>query len=241
MTAVLQPIGVDLYPGDRPVDWPTYCASGYPWSFAIFKLSQGTRYGYATWARAQRTAYADAANRTWRTWYESYYHYLDFAVDGATQVDTFWRLMDQIGGEGPATWPAMLDAERGGQSVELTKTRVEAVIGAAAARYQQLSGRTATLYGGELLRSIGATSRYGCGRSAVALYTSELHGKGETTAQFLARTGTDLEHLALWQYASTEGGTTPPTGYPTSAPGHVGNIDISALVLPGGLAAMAAT
>jgi hypothetical protein len=79
----------------------------------------------------------------------------------------------------------------------------------------------------------------GCGRSAVALYGSELHGKGETTEQFLERNGTDLAHTGWWQYAEADGEPTGPAGYPREAPG-IGRVDINAVILPGGLPALRA-
>ena len=224
---------VDVYPGDGPKDWATYIAAGQPWHGAIFKATQGALYRYDAWLRAQREEFfAVAGERFGVDAFEGLYHYLDFAVDGAMQIDAFWRVCEATGGERAGTLWAMLDAERGGQHVELGKTRVEQVIGAAAERYEQLSGRKATLYGGELLRSIGAHGLYGCGRSAVALYAAGLHGPGESTAAFLARTGTDLEHLLLWQYAGDGVANLP--GYPREAPG-CGPVDISVLTWPGGL------
>ena len=71
----------------------------------------------------------------------------------------------------------------------------------------------------------------------MALYGSKLHGRGESTSEFLRRTGTDIAHTMLWQYTAAEGKATGPLGYPTEAPG-IGRCDISALVLPGGLQAL---
>ncbi|HEU4727703.1 MAG TPA: GH25 family lysozyme [Kofleriaceae bacterium] len=230
------PLFVDVYPLDRPCDWQAFIASGPPWHGAIFKLSQGLRYEYAAWAAKQRQSFL-ASDRYGTTLFDGLYHYLDFSVDGAAQAERAWELICRVGGEPRGTLPLMLDAERGGQHVELTKQRVEDVISSAAERYHQLSGRRATLYGGELLRAIGATGRYGCQWSAVALYASHLGAAGESTEHFLARTGTDLEHTLLWQYCAAEGRPTGPAGYPTEAPG-CGRVDLNALVLPGGLEAL---
>jgi len=51
------------------------------------------------------------------------------------------------------------------------------------------------------------------------------------------RTGTDYEHLAFWQYDGD--GESYLAGYPREAPG-CGKIDISAMVMAGGLAEMRA-
>jgi len=125
----------------------------------------------------------------------------------------------------------MVDVERGGQRVALTKQRVEDCLAAFAARYEQLAGPKATLYAGELLRAIGARGLYGCGRSALALYSATL------PRDIVMRTGTDYEHLAFWQYDGD--GESYLAGYPREAPG-CGKIDISAMVMAGGLAAMRA-
>ena len=234
---MISPVIVDVYPRDKPVDWTAYIAAGHPFVGAVFKLSQGLHYEYAGWAYQQRQPFVRSP-RYGVDLLDGFYHYLDFGSDGTRQADWFWGLMERIGGEQIGTLWAMVDAERGGQTVALTKSRVEGCIGAFAQRYQQLSGRTATLYGGELLRAIGAHGRYGCGRSSVALYASELHGLRETTAQFLARTGTDLAHLLSWQYQGTEA-PSGPAGYPRLIPGGGAvTYDISALTLPGGLEAL---
>lgn len=226
---------VDVYALDKPIDWAAFVRS--PFSGAIFKLSQGLHYESAWWAYQQR-------RELWRSdrygvdLFDGFYHYLEIGVDGVKQADWFWSLMARIGGEKLGTLWAMLDVERGGQHVELSPQRVADVTGAWATRYEQLSGRKATLYGGELLRAIKAPGLFGCGRSAVALYADELHGRGESTVEFLERTGTSLEHLMLWQYCSTEA-PTGPAGWPRKVPGGGdANYDISALVMPGGIAAL---
>lgn len=236
---MISPCMIDLYTGDRPVDWPTYIAAGYPWCGAILKLTQGLDYEYSGWAQRQR-AELFASDRFGHDLFDGFYHYLTFDQDGAVQMDRFWLYLTRIGGERMGTLPAMLDAERGGQRVAPTKTAVEHVIGTAAARYHALSGKLATLYGGELLRALGVKlATTGCGRSAVALYGPELHGAGESTGQFLERTGTDLAHTMLWQYRSNDPQTAGPAGYPMEAPG-CGPVDINAVILPGGLQAIRA-
>jgi hypothetical protein len=238
--SVIDPLLIDLYPRDHVVDWPTYMTAGPPWHGAFFKLTQGLDYEYSGWAHAQR-AHLFASKRYGDDLFDGFYHFLTLDQDGAVQAERFWLYLTKVGGERAGTLPAMVDVERGGQRhrVVPTRTGVEHITGAFALRYRQLSGKLATLYGGELLRSLGIADRIGCGRSAVALYGPELHGAGESTAQFLARTGTDLAHTMLWQYTAAEGAATGPTGYPREAPG-VGRVDINAVILPGGLQAMRA-
>lgn len=231
---------VDTYPGDPACDWDAFVAAGPPWHGAIFKLTQGLDFEYSAWAARQRSRIAYQDRYAVDLW-DGYYHYLTLHQDGRVQADRFWLAMERIGGERSGTLWAMVDVERGGQRIaNPSRALVEDRTGAFAARYEQLSGRKATLYGGELLRSVGADDRMGCGRSAVALYGPRLGGPHEGTVDFLRRTGTDLAHLALWQYRGTEPQTMGPPGYPMTAPG-CGACDISALVLPGGLATLRST
>lgn len=233
---------IDLYPGDRRVDWTAYVDAGLPWCGAILKASQGTRYSYTEWTLHQRQQMTAAAGARYGVdFFDAFYHYIELTSDGRTQADFFWRSIEAAGGEQRGTLWAMVDVERGGQPPALcTRDRVEDVTRAFAARYRELSGRDATLYGGELLRSLGVRDRLGCGRSAVALYSAELRGRTGGTADLLRATGTDVEHLMLWQYRGTEPQGVGPRGYPMTAPGTTAPVDISAVTLPGGLEALRA-
>jgi GH25 family lysozyme M1 (1,4-beta-N-acetylmuramidase) len=227
----LQPLAVDVYAGDGPKDWASFCAAGPPWHVAIFKCSQGTYYrpGHYVSERAKflRSAGPDH--------FEGAYHYLDFGIDGAVQAD---YAVTSAGGRRPNTLPMMVDVERGGQRIQdPSRALVEDRVRKFADRYFVLTGRRPTLYGGELLRSLGIADRLGCALSAVALYGAHLNAHGESTESFLERTGTNLEHLLLWQYREAGGTSAVPDGYPTSAPG-AGDVDISAVTLPGGIAAL---
>jgi len=232
----LDPLCVDVYAGDGRKDWRAFCAAGAPWHLAMFKASQGTYYAPPIFGD-ERRAFLDAAGaRHGVDLFDGAYHYLDLALDGAAQADYFVAAVEQAGGELAGTLWGMVDVERGGQRIRNpSRALVEDRVRAFAARYQQLTGRTPTLYGGELLRSVGVTDRLGCGRSAIALYGPTL------PARLVTRTGTDLAHLLLWQYAGT--GPQSPSqslpGYPLVAPG-CGRVDLSAMVLPGGLDALRA-
>jgi hypothetical protein len=244
----IQPCGVDVYPGDRACDWQAYIAHGAPWHFAIFKITEGLDFEYSAWAAKQRVPFL-ASDRHGIDIFEGLYTYLTWHQPGDVQAERAWMFTERVGGERhPGTLPLMLDAERGGQRiVNPSPALVHDTISAAAERYTQLSGRHATLYGGELLRAVGLKlADTGCGRSAVASYGAELrrfdHRLGEytgSTAEYLADIGTDLPHLMLWQTSAAEGSATGPAGYPTSAPG-CGRVDIDVLTLPGGLASLAA-
>jgi len=237
---VIQPLLIDLYPRDHHLDCDAFVAAGPPWAGIIAKCSQGTRYRYDAWLRdlAQRFR-AAAGARYGVDLFRGFYAFLDLAEPGAPQVDVALEAIAGAGGEDAATLPLMLDVERGGQlhPNAISRAQVEDVVRGAAARYAELTGREATLYGGELLRAVGATDRLGCGRSAVALYGPRLDA-GAGTADLLHRTGTDLEHLMLWQYAAADGPiATAPPGYPVTAPG-IGRVDISVVTLPGGIEAL---
>ena len=226
---------VDVYPGDGHKDWTAFVGAGLPWVGAIFKASQGLRYRYDTWLARERAMFVRAcldAGRYGIDAFDGFYHYLTLDQDGAAQAEYFMRVMDNAGGEKSGTLWGMVDVERGGQLIQNpSRSLVEDRVRGFADRYHQLSGRTATLYGGELLRSVGITGRLGCGRSAIALYGPRL------PASIVTLTGTDLAHLMLWQYTAAEGPASGPDGYAREAPG-CGRVDISALVLPGGVAAL---
>lgn len=223
-----QPLSVDTYPGDKPCDWSEYINAGPPWHGAIFKLSQGMHLEYAAWVHRQRFLFL-ASPRWKHDLFDGFYHYLDLGSTGWRQAEWFCHLAEQVGGE---CLPGMVDVERGGQAISSpSKQLVVDCTSSFAIRYEQLTGRKATLYGGELLRSVGVADRLGCGRSAIALYGPTL------PHDVITRTGTDLEHLMLWQYRGTDPQIHGPAGYPMTAPG-CGPIDISACTLPGGLDAL---
>lgn len=237
---MISPLLIDLYPGDHRVDWDAYVAAGQPWCGAIFKATQGTRYSYLEWLTHNRNQLRDAGGERYGfDLFDGMYHFLDLAADGARQADYFWSTVESSGGERCGTLPAMVDVERGGQTVKMiTRSLVEDRTRAFADRYHALSGRLPTLYGGELLRAVGVKDRLGCARSAVALYGPRLAGADGSTVNFLERTGTDLAHTMLWQYRGTESQADGPEGYPMSAPGTPYAIDINAVILPGGLMAL---
>lgn len=235
-----QPCGVDVYPLDPTCNWLVYIAAGWPWCMACFKLTEGLDHEYAAWAELQRSPFL-ASPRFAYDLFDAYYHFLTLHQDGTLQAEWFWRFMIRIGGERRGTLPAMVDVERGGQLiVDPSRARVEDLVGAFARRYEQLSGRLATLYASEIPRSLGIRGLMGCGRSAIALYGTELRGENDdTTEQFLERTGTSLHDAFLWQYRGTDPQKAGPAGYPMTAPG-CGAVDINAAILPGGLPALRA-
>ncbi len=227
---------VDEYPGDGKKDWPSFIAAGPPWFGAIFKITQGIRYEYAAWAAAQRAPFL-LSDRYGDTLFDGFYHFLELQTDGRAQAEWALKHVTMAGGEQRGTIWMMLDVERGGQTIQtITKQIVDDRAGSFSTRWEQLTGTKPTLYGGELLRSVGEHGLLGCGRSAIARYTATL------PEQVVIDTGTTEEDLLLWQYT---GGTKDQTadnslrGAPLEAPG-CGRTDISVVTKAGGIAAMAA-
>lgn len=229
------PLFVDCYELDGRKDWSEFISAGLPWAGAKFKLAQGLYYEASAWCGEQRRLFVASA-RYGIDLFDGFYHYLDLNQDGGKQADYFWFLMQKIGGEKIGTLEAMVDVERGGQRAIPTAQRVFDAVGAWSTRYEALSGRKATLYGGELLRSLGIhrlgapINLLGCGRNSIAMYNATL------PEQVVIETGTDEAHLRDWQYDGDGEAYLP--GYPKEAPG-CGKIDISVLTTKGGLATLA--
>jgi GH25 family lysozyme M1 (1,4-beta-N-acetylmuramidase) len=229
---VIDPLIVDCYQGDGPKGWSALAGAGAPWHGAIVKATQGTYYRDTSWLAANwRGVRAAGGDRYGVDWFRGAYHYLDVRQDGRDQADAFLQAIDDAGGWGPGDlWP-MVDVERAGQREVTSSQRVIDCVGAFAARIRQQLGREVLLYGGSWLADLAITSRMDCAWLAIARYTPTL------PTHVYERIGWDREHLALWQYSGD--GTSYLAGYPRTAPG-CGPIDISALVLPGGIAALRA-
>ena len=227
MTTKLDPLIVDAYEGDGHKDWYALAGAGAPWAGAILKASQGRYYSGGTWfARAWNEVLAAAPERHGEDWFRGAYHYLDASGNGAGQADYFVGVVEHAGGFiAGDLWP-MVDVERADQHAGITAAQVVDVTSAFADRIKQLTGKSTTLYGGSWLADLGITSRMGCSRLALARYAPTL------PAIVYERIGWHLEHLMLWQYCGD--GESHLAGYPATAPG-CGKIDISALVMPGGL------
>ncbi len=238
---MISPLFVDTYVGDKPGNVQELMDAGPPWHGFIHKLTQGTYHEETARAGMYRQVIVAhpryAGGRASGDFWDGYYHFLDLNQPSLPQADFFWSAMSRIGGEHAGTLWAMVDVERGGQRSVPSAQQVFDGVGAWAVRYEQLSGRKATLYGGELLRSLGIhqagapINLLGCGRNAIALYGARL------TVGVIEATGTDPNHLLLWQYNGD--GKAYLVGYPREAPGF-GPVDVNAMVLPGGLPAMQA-
>ena len=230
----IDPLIVDAYQLDGAKDWKALAAAGLPWIGARLKATQGTYYSAPSWFPGQLAELAMVATeRNGVDWFFGAYHYLDIALDGEAQADFFLRQLSPVfmaKWDVPGLLPAMVDVERGGQRAPtLTRSRVEDVTNTFAARVLAVTGRAPTLYGGELLASLGITSHMGCSRLSIARYAPTL------PHDVVTRIGWDAPDE--WQFCGDGEAYLP--GYPTTAPG-CGKIDISVLTSPGGVAAFAA-
>lgn len=229
---MIQPLIVDAYAGDGLKDWEALAAAGAPWHGAILKASQGTYYRDTAWlAPNWQAVRAVGGSRYGVDWFRGAYHYLDVRALGAAQADYFLAAIDYAGGWGLGDlWP-MVDVERAGQRETTSSQQVIDCVEAFVARIHSATGRETMLYGGSWLYDLSIRSRMGCRWLAIARYTPTL------PHHVYERIGWDLPSLALWQYGGD--GLGYLEGYPVVAPG-CGKVDISALVLPGGMPALRA-
>ena len=228
---MIQPLIIDTYSDAKFGDVKALMDAGPPWHGFVHKLTQGT-YHEETARVMQYRPTTLAHPRYAVDFWEGYYCFLDLNQAAVEQADYYWAMMMKCGGEKLGTLWAMIDVERGGQSRIPSAAQVFDGVTAWANRYEQLSGRKPTLYGGELLRALGIhkpgapVNLLGCGRNSIAMYNATL------PENVVIATGTDEADLLDWQYCGD--GEAYLKGYPTSAPGF-GPIDINVLTTPGGL------
>lgn len=237
------PIIVDAYEGDserRQLNWNELAMAGAPWHGVIIKATQGTYYSGGSWLQTNWSAVKAAGRNANRAaeWLRGAYHYLDMAIDGRLQAEYMMRIVGRAGGLDAGDLIAV-DVERAGQRRTVTAQQVIDCVSAFADRIFRERGRRPVLYGGSWLAELGIKSRMGCSYLWVARYTPNLPVKA------YERIGWDRQSLLMWQYAGVDGNGKSvsllrrPDGepYPSAAPG-CGAIDCSALVLPGGIAAL---
>lgn len=229
---------VDAYEGDGRKDWTALAAAGDPWRGAIVKISQGNWYNGGTWLpgawRMIELAGVHAA-RPPEQWIRGGYHYYDTRIDPIVQCEYMLATIKRAGGL-KGSDVMMVDVERSGQRAGVSAAQVVDGVSAFVEHIKQLTGHWTMLYGGSWLRDLDITDRMGCKYLAIARYTPTLP---PITYQ---RIGWDRANLALWQYAAAEDKglmVDRLAGYPGAAPG-CGPIDCSAVVLPGGTAALLA-
>lgn len=230
------PLIVDVYEGDGRKDWMALAAAGDPWRGVILKATQGTYYNGGTWLPGQWRLIELAGRHCGRApveWLRGAYHYLDVRQSPLLQADYFVTTLTRAGGIRVNDVLAV-DVERAGQRAEITGRKVVDCVTAFADRVRALTGKWMMLYGGSYLYELGIVDRMGCRFLWTARYAETL------PVQVYQRIGWDREHLAMWQYCGVDGAGHAEAklkGYPTTAPG-CGAVDVSAVVIPGGPAAL---
>ncbi len=233
----IDPLIVDVYEGDferRKMDWGELARAGAPWSGVILKATQGTYYDGGAWFVSQwpRVRAAGLANRR-DPWVRGAYHYLDTRINGEKQADYFIATLKRAGGVEPSDL-IMVDVERANQRGGVSGLEVRDCVYLFATQIAARLGKPCILYGNSWIYELGITSRMGCKHLAVARYTATL------PATVYRRIGWD--YPALWQYCGVDGSghaISELPGYPSEAPG-CGPVDISAVVIPGGVEALIA-
>lgn len=234
MTKQIDPLIVDVYAGDlngRP-DWDALVRLGPPWHGAIVKATEGTYYHPPWFEQQWRKVRAAAGERYGVDWFRGCYHFLKFNIDGRAQADYYLAAINRAGGwDVGDLWP-VVDVELGGEANSnrtATKAQVIDCTTRFAERVRAETGREVVLYGNGAMRDHGITDRMGCRYLWPARYTPTL------PHEIYERIGWGREDLLMWQYSGD--GDAWLAGYPAWPPGF-GRCDVSAVVLPGGLAAM---
>jgi GH25 family lysozyme M1 (1,4-beta-N-acetylmuramidase) len=253
---VLDPLFVDASVWQdaqiAPAAWETLAADPR-FHGVILKATEGIG-GPQAWQRSSAAWFAKhwpavrTLGNTKRRAHERYgvdffrggYHFLLAGHDGAKQADFYLDTIERAGGWGIGDlWP-IVDVEEGSGNAALVAARPDGVsmlcrtVEAFVSRVQQRTGRDVVLYAGWWLASLGIRERFGCAWLWYASYTRTL-----PTAVY-ERIGWSRDRLLWWQYcgANAQGPLAELAGYPSTTP--LGNVDISALTLPGGLAALRA-
>lgn len=229
------PLYIDSYIEDSPVDWQAYCAAGLPWFAADFKATEGLQYSYQNWLTDQISAASKAAgSRLGVNFFYGSYHYLHAAQDGSAQADFHIKIAKAAGGFGKGWWFPMVDVESAGNS-GVSAQQVIDCTSAYATRVHQVTGMKVRLYGESLMADLGITSQMECDYLEPARYDFEL------PSSVITNIGWTEDKLFGWQYrgdnytATLKNSAGQP--YPNQGPG-TSLIDISVLTFPGGLQAL---
>lgn len=221
------PLFVDLYAGDGKKDL-VELSKHKEYIGAMGKATQGTYYHDAAWFSWFWQTVA-ANDRYGDDWFATAYHYYDARIDPIAQADFYLKAVEAAGGwRRGDIWP-VVDVERGGQRGPLVAAAIDAGVTAFVQRVEDVTGQQVMLYGGELIRSLGITSRMGCRYAWVAEYEAQL------SPLIYTKMGFKLEDVFAWQGVGVDGpGKVSGKwhGYPLTTP--VGDLDISATVIAGG-------
>lgn len=220
---------VDIYEGDGDFDVKKLHDAGSGWIGVMLKVSQGTYYSAPAWL-GKIWPRMQTCERYGASWFRIPYAYLDVGIDGVLQADFAMRQVELAGGLGKGDPFFVIDVERGGQRVAITKQRIIDVGAACVERLRSLTGKDVVCYGGQLLRETGVVlDDLKCDLGWVADYDALL------PPIVYESIGCPLPHLFAWQYAGANGDGSESAklvGYPHTTP--AGNADISAVLLNGG-------
>jgi len=229
---VTSPLLVDHAYPPSPSCWADLAAAGAPWHGAILKASEGLRphrHLEPHWA-----AIRDAGGARYGVdFFRGGYHFLRLDCPGAAQADHYLDTIERAGGwDVGDLWP-IVDIEEGSGNDAIVSRRGAGVVSDVAhafvERVRQRTGREVVLYFGGWLRSLGLRSTLGCRYGWIAAYTPTLPAAWWRDLGFV--------ELWAWQYAGHAGNMLAELeGYPHTTP--VGDADISALTLPGGIERM---
>lgn len=227
----LDPLLVDISPWCRqhPGAWQPLADAGAPWSGAIIKVSEG-RVSYPTWFGPHWRALGDV--HCVQPWLRGAYGFWLRGIPGSEQAHVMLAQIDKAGGR-RAGDVLVIDVERSKANGGATRTEVEDGVSAMAATLWDETGCGVVLYAGVWLAQLGVRSQMGCELLWYPSYTPML-----STAVY-ERIGWTRGKLGPWQYAGLGGDgrvVAHLARYPRTTP--IGDADISALVLEGGVERM---
>ncbi len=230
MSTTIDPLWIDLYAGDGDVAVENTAEAGRPWIGYGLKVNQGDWYDGGTWFQKMWPRVKEAGgDRYGQDWFRAGYVYIDYAISAERNANCYLQTIDRAGGVSYGDLGPVLDAERGGQRVQLSATLVEDTTAKVAEILHGATGQPPILYGGELIRSLGITSKMGCPYLWCAEYAAHLD------PSIYLKMGYTLAEVLFWQYAGKINATTVDAklvGYPVTTP--AGLADISATIVAGG-------
>jgi GH25 family lysozyme M1 (1,4-beta-N-acetylmuramidase) len=209
-----------------PSCWPRLAAAGAPWGPVILKAGEGAR-DTGPWLREHAAAIRAAGLDLGLYWY------LRLDRSPTEQAD---RLAAAIAETGP-TLRAIVDIEEGSGNDDVVARHGTGAVSMAGldftARITQRTGLAPILYAGGWLRSLKLRDRMGCAALWLAAYVAKLPAQ-----EWCAQLGFGADELWAWQYAGLgrDGVDAKLDGYPRTTP--IGDADISAVVMPDGVARM---
>ena len=225
------PLFVDIYAGD--IAHPNWANVGKQSGFfgAIIKATEGLYY-FPDWFKTN-WALLGSDSVTGREygndWFRGAYHFLKFTQDGKAQAEYYLNAVEEAGSWGKGDiWP-IVDVELGGEKNSNQNATAAQIIDCTTAWAEHVraqTGRQVMLYGNGAMRDRHITDRMGCDWLWLPRYTATL------PKEIYERAGWSIDRLVLWQYCGD--GTAYLAGYPREVP-DFGKVDISALVLDGGI------